>query len=810
MKQKQLLRTFLAAVCLLVGQSVWADRVYFNDFSTGNGTTAPEGLTIHGDGSFVDDADANFGKVFQNGGGAQRTHYLQLPNDVLSHSSTSKKMTIGFWVNAKNAGESNSYMWAPIFTAYAAAPSNNTNTSPMFACQYRGVLQVNNSGWCDYVDQQNVKGSNTLYHGNTDWLADDGWHYYTAVFDGENAYVYFDGVLKNQWLATTDYNDGTSDITNTTQDGLFTAGSDLTYVCLGGNQVWNFGDNDAAFMFDDFAVYDEALAPSQIAKVIADKKGLTEETYDFAAANTTSSSSECTYGAIVKINSYDCSILSSGKLEMNDRFAGRVANGSKWYIYRNSGGIGTSTDRTFGILNLAEGDYVSITFTGSAPTFIGNSNISGKASGTAVVSGDVYKMSASGNLELNVPKSANNSNTYIKSISIFTSKPVLSKPTITFSGMVESAGVYNPKYTFSSTDDDVTYYDGDGNDISNGYTFTTAGTLTYYAGKAGRTNSAKQTYTVTSNQVGMILTNSIDVRNLYGVSADYNNNEWPAGLDYTLIPNVTFNPVNNTQGCTYRTKHNSTEYNTLYARNKAFTATCSNLSEDEMVIFADYTGKIYTPCTSTSNSISVSKDGSIKYYNLYTQPTLTQSITVSDAEWKTLVSQYSLDFTSVEGLKAYIVTGGVGGVLTKTQVKKVPAGTALLLNGSATTYDVPVIAKSAATDNVTGNKLVGVVTNKEIAAETGYVLLKENNVLGFYKNSNAFTLGANTAYLPVSFDQNGAARASYLLFDDMTGISQVAGGKVKTNGVIYNLNGQRVTNPTKGIYIIDGVKVAIE
>ena len=39
MKQKQLLRTLLAAVCLLVGQSVWADRVYFNDFSTGNGTT---------------------------------------------------------------------------------------------------------------------------------------------------------------------------------------------------------------------------------------------------------------------------------------------------------------------------------------------------------------------------------------------------------------------------------------------------------------------------------------------------------------------------------------------------------------------------------------------------------------------------------------------------------------------------------------------------------------------------------------------------------------------------------------------------
>lgn len=798
-----------------MGASAWADRVYFNDFSTGNGTTAPEGLTIHGEGSFVDDADANFGKVFQNGGGAQRTHYLQLPSDVLAHSSTSKKMTIGFWVNAKNAGESNSYMWAPIFTAYAAAPSNNTNTSPMFACQYRGVLQVNNSGWCDYVDQQNVKGSNTLYHGNTDWLADDGWHYYTAVFDGENAYVYFDGVLKNQWLATTDYNDGNSDITNTTQDGLFTAGSDLTYVCLGGNQVWNFGDNDAAFMFDDFAVYDEALTPAQILQIIANKNGLTLETYDFQAANPNSSTGS-TNGGAVTVDGSSLQILKNTAMELKDRFAGGMKGGnvSTWNILRNSGGLQDASgnaSKELAVLNLTAGDYVMINYrsNGAAFTFQGSNNITGMEAGTTLVSGQIYKIEKTGSLLLKGARSSSNYPTFY-SILIATSTPVLEKPTISFNSMVESAGVYNPKFTFSSTDDGVTYYDGDGNDISNGYTFTTAGTLTYYAGKAGRTNSAKQTYTVTSNQVGMILTNSIDVRNLYGVSADYNNNEWPTELDYTLIPNVTFNPVNNTQGCTYRTKHNSTEYNALYARNKAFTATCSNLSEDEMVIFADYTGKIYTPCTSTSNSISVSKDGSIKYYNLYTQPTLTQSITVSDAEWKTLVSQYSLDFTSVEGLKAYIVTGGVGGVLTKTQVKKVPAGTALLLNGSATTYDVPVIAKSAATDNVTGNKLVGVVTNKEIAAETGYVLLKENDVLGFYKNNNVFTLGANTAYLPESFDQNGAARASYLLFDDMTGISQVAGGEVKTNGAIYNLNGQRVSNPTKGIYIIDGVKVAIE
>ena len=75
MKKLTFLKSLLMALCLLGGgTSALADRVYFNDFSTGNGITAPAGLTIHGDGTFVDDADANFGKVFQNGGGAQRTH----------------------------------------------------------------------------------------------------------------------------------------------------------------------------------------------------------------------------------------------------------------------------------------------------------------------------------------------------------------------------------------------------------------------------------------------------------------------------------------------------------------------------------------------------------------------------------------------------------------------------------------------------------------------------------------------------------------------------------------------------------------
>lgn len=248
--------------------TVLPDPVYFNNFEGDNAD-----CTINGDGRFENAGDI-WGNVFQNGGGAQRTHYLLLPENALSHSGETKEMSIVFWINAKNAGASNSYMWSPMFMAYGAAPSNNTNTSPMFACQYRGVVTINtnpptNVGttWTDLVDAQNVNGVNTVYHDSNDWLADDDWHLYTATLTEKSIKVYFDGELKNEWKISGDQSIG-GENTGT----LLTGESGLTYICLGGNQAWNWGDNDAAFMFDDIAIYNKVLNEKQMAKIISSKK----------------------------------------------------------------------------------------------------------------------------------------------------------------------------------------------------------------------------------------------------------------------------------------------------------------------------------------------------------------------------------------------------------------------------------------------------------------------------------------------------------------------------------------------------------
>ncbi|MBR1506092.1 MAG: hypothetical protein IJ614_08300 [Prevotella sp.] len=253
-----------------------AAYVYTTNFSTYEDEVTGERVTWKGEkavgnGKFASESpelDENekpinivpFGDFFRNDGSAKRTSYCQLPEDVLAHSAKTEALTIAVWVRAQEAAVSADYMWAPLFTAYAENTNGGNNSWPMLACQYRGVLQVNCNGFSDYDDAQNVVGKNTLYNGETDWLADKKWHYYTAVFEGESAKVYFDGELKNEWDASKIDSQGRT----TTQKGLFSNGADLKYVCLGGNQAWEWDDNDAPFDFARLLIKNSSMSQGEI------------------------------------------------------------------------------------------------------------------------------------------------------------------------------------------------------------------------------------------------------------------------------------------------------------------------------------------------------------------------------------------------------------------------------------------------------------------------------------------------------------------------------------------------------------------
>ena len=184
--------------------------------------------------------------------------------------------------------------------------------------------------------------------------------------------------------------------------------------------------------------------------------------------------------------------------------------------------------------------------------------------------------------------------------------------------------------------------------------------------------------------------------------------------------------------------------------------------------------------------------------------------TITAAGWATYCSPYALDFTGdIANLtNVYIVTGANANSLVLTSVKggTVPANTGLLLKGTAGDVVIPIAGSS--TTNVDANKLVGVTTETPGVAAGIYVLLNGTNGVGFYETTDAFTVGANTAYLPANFAAT-TARGFYS-FGEATGIGATLKNKEIENKEVYNLKGQRVAAPTKGLYIVNGKKVVVK
>lgn len=192
-------------------------------------------------------------------------------------------------------------------------------------------------------------------------------------------------------------------------------------------------------------------------------------------------------------------------------------------------------------------------------------------------------------------------------------------------------------------------------------------------------------------------------------------------------------------------------------------------------------------------------------------PASTVDKTITSAGWATFCSPYALDFSNaITNLtQAYFVTGveSNGTTLTLQAVNgTVPAGTGILLQGEGNCV-IPVA--SGSTTNTTANKLVGVLDQTVKEAGTIYVLLQEQGKTGFYRNNNAFTVGAQTAYLPYDF---AAGARFYNLYgeNETNGIKAIDNAPLTIDNAIYNLQGQRISQPSKGAYIKNGKIVIIK
>lgn len=192
----------------------------------------------------------------------------------------------------------------------------------------------------------------------------------------------------------------------------------------------------------------------------------------------------------------------------------------------------------------------------------------------------------------------------------------------------------------------------------------------------------------------------------------------------------------------------------------------------------------------------------------------TATVTVPASGFGTYCSEYPLDFSkSYSGLKAWYVSAvekdGSDVKVTFSQVTKaIKGGQGILLAGTPGTHTVDMTNSS---EVLSDNKLVGVMAPTYVETISG-----DNTIFGLkngeFVKAAAGVIGANKAYLPIATSLFTAGARVVMAFDDdeTTGIADVRGKKPDVRGDFFDLQGRKVAQPKKGLYIKNGKKVIVK
>ena len=186
--------------------------------------------------------------------------------------------------------------------------------------------------------------------------------------------------------------------------------------------------------------------------------------------------------------------------------------------------------------------------------------------------------------------------------------------------------------------------------------------------------------------------------------------------------------------------------------------------------------------------------------------------TKSGRNYGTYVTSYKLDFSSAEGITAYIAKGfnGAKDAIVLQEVDIVPASTPIIVKTDTKGATVNVPTTDASASDVLANALVagdGTTTWDGTTGYTYYYIASDE----FHKATSG-TLQSGKAYLKISSSLVPVeeARSFGFVIDDeeTTGISAALNdnGQMINDNVVYDLQGRRVTQPTKGLYIVNGRK----
>lgn len=280
----------------------------------------------------------------------------------------------------------------------------------------------------------------------------------------------------------------------------------------------------------------------------------------------------------------------------------------------------------------------------------------------------------------------------------------------------------------------------------------------------------------------------------------------PSGDNPYVIPVTTssiYYPVNFLKG-------NATEDVTVDNSGKYFNMRLKDGEFQQLTAETFQAGKCYLQVPATSTVVST--------------PGEAFKFTMGKNGTKSYTGKYDLDFTNVEDLAAYVVTGyNSSNTVMLSRAKVASANTPLVLLGTANKeFEVPSSEQKASYVNMLRGDANNAVTIQKIQDGMLNLILKSGEFVGLSVESAE--LSAGTAYLPVPssiikastrFDkfkvtmEESEVITMKANIGGTTGISRVA--SEVGNDVWYNLNGQRIDTPTKkGLYIKNGKKVIVK
>ena len=159
------------------------------------------------------------------------------------------------------------------------------------------------------------------------------------------------------------------------------------------------------------------------------------------------------------------------------------------------------------------------------------------------------------------------------------------------------------------------------------------------------------------------------------------------------------------------------------------------------------------------------------------------------------VAVKAMDFSDVEGLKAYIATAADNEGITLAQVTAVPAGTAFVVQAtekSAQTYYIPTTTKEVTLSSQ--NVFQGNAT-KSTATESGYTYYALSKSKGMFAKvgSSVQSIPAGKAFVKIQAGGGAKETLAFIINGETTGIAEAEAVESQQNGVRKQIiNGQLI------------------